>query len=471
MTRPAGHSGRSLGAAARLRRRFRQPFGPRRVAAAYLAAIAGPALTTWWLTDAPPHPDVAANLPLFLVSVVGAGATGGTVPGLVAAMWSAALANYWLTEPYRTLTIADRTDLTAVILFFVIAIIVGMSASRAARRAAAADITQQRAELLARLTGIVVDNQGVEAVLDQLREAFRARSVTLTETTEPPRADDTHIPIGAHHVLELHHAAVFPGDEGYLAALRASVRLAIQRATEADAEAERQRLDEANRLRQTLLSAVSHELRTPLTIIKANASTLADPGLDLSADVQRELARSIEHSADRLSASITDLLDLGRLRAGTSAPRRDVVELRHIVADALSVVDTHARAVEVLDLDSPVTVGTDAAIATRIVANLIDNACKWNASDEAVRIEVGATDAGPFVSISDRGPGQLGPVTNGVRRPRTIEDAQRGSGIGLTVSIELAEFLGAAVRWDERSGGGLLARLEFHADAAEPASL
>jgi two-component system sensor histidine kinase KdpD len=58
-----------------------------------------------------------------------------------------------------------------------------------------------------------------------------------------------------------------------------------------------------------LLSAVGHDLRTPLTSIKAAAGSLRDGHIRLSSDDRKELAATIEESADRLTGLVNNLLD------------------------------------------------------------------------------------------------------------------------------------------------------------------
>ena len=76
-------------------------------------------------------------------------------------------------------------------------------------------------------------------------------------------------------------------------------------------------LQELERLRSELLGMVSHELRAPLTSIKGSASTVLDASSDLDPAEMREFFRIIGEQADHMRGLISDLLDAGRIEAGT----------------------------------------------------------------------------------------------------------------------------------------------------------
>src|SRR6476659_1854267 len=77
-----------------------------------------------------------------------------------------------------------------------------------------------------------------------------------------------------------------------------------------EVDAERQRVE---RLRTDLLSTISHELRTPLTLIRTSIGLLLDSQPD--EEMRLRLLRNIKQSTDRMSALVTDLLDLARLQS------------------------------------------------------------------------------------------------------------------------------------------------------------
>ena len=76
-------------------------------------------------------------------------------------------------------------------------------------------------------------------------------------------------------------------------------------------------LDEIERMRTEFLSLVSHELRTPLAAIKGSVATVLDATQAVDPAELREFLRVIDEQANHMRGLIADLLDAGRLDAGT----------------------------------------------------------------------------------------------------------------------------------------------------------
>jgi K+-sensing histidine kinase KdpD len=90
-------------------------------------------------------------------------------------------------------------------------------------------------------------------------------------------------------------------DPKFLARLAAAAARTLQAERLAAQAAQARELAEIDRLRSALLTAVGHDLRTPLAAIKAGASSLRAPDLELTDTQQAELLATIEESADRMA--------------------------------------------------------------------------------------------------------------------------------------------------------------------------
>ena len=99
--------------------------------------------------------------------------------------------------------------------------------------------------------------------------------------------------------------------------------------------AQAQALRETDLLKDSLLSLVSHELRTPLAAIKASATGLLQPDAVWDLKASWETLSAINTEADRLTALVSNLLDLSRLEAGAWQPRKDWCDLVEIIGTAL----------------------------------------------------------------------------------------------------------------------------------------
>src|SRR5207237_10645499 len=93
----------------------------------------------------------------------------------------------------------------------------------------------------------------------------------------------------------------------------AAIGLERARANEATARAEAAR--ESSELRATVLDALAHEFKTPLTSMKAASSNLLS-SMSGVAITDRELVTIIDEELDRLSARVTDAVQMLRIDAG-----------------------------------------------------------------------------------------------------------------------------------------------------------
>ncbi|MCY4431353.1 MAG: GAF domain-containing protein, partial [Rhodospirillales bacterium] len=95
-------------------------------------------------------------------------------------------------------------------------------------------------------------------------------------------------------------------------------------------------LQELERLRAEFLGLVSHELRAPLTSIKGSASTLLEESAELDPAERREFYRIIHEQAGQMRGLIGDLLDAGRIEAGTLSVAPEPSEVAALVDRARS---------------------------------------------------------------------------------------------------------------------------------------
>jgi K+-sensing histidine kinase KdpD len=121
------------------------------------------------------------------------------------------------------------------------------------------------------------------------------------------------------------------------------VQLAARRAlvaTELATEAARaQALADGNRIGTALLAAAGHDLRTPLASVKASVSTLRQTDVTWSPQDQADLLATIEEGTDRLTALISNLLDMSRIQAGVVQLFVRPVSLEEVAPLVVQAVD------------------------------------------------------------------------------------------------------------------------------------
>lgn len=234
----------------------------------------------------------------------------------------------------------------------------------------------------------------------------------------------------------------------YYAALGVErVRLAAE-AEHADA------LREADRLKDALLASVSHDLRTPLTTIKAMAHELGSLG-----DERSEI---IEQEADRLNRFVADLLDLSRLKAGALPLHVELNAADDLLGALVQRVEgSLGRKPLVVTLppgDALLFGRFDFVQALRALANLVENARKYDPTDAPIEITAERAGAELAIHVADRGPG-----VGEVDIPRLFEPFQESrlgrpdaasAGLGLSIARSVVEAQGGRLTYAAREGGG-----------------
>jgi two-component system sensor histidine kinase MprB len=221
---------------------------------------------------------------------------------------------------------------------------------------------------------------------------------------------------------------------------------------------------ERSRLAQRqLVSDASHELRTPLTSVQANLDALA-MGEELPVRERARVLAAAQAQLRELTVLVGDLVDLSKNEVEAveiEDVRLDLAAGAAIERARLHGVGGHSSTF-VLDAE-PCLVRASPARLDRAIANLLDNACKWNRPAPAggpveVRVRAGALqvrDHGPGIAAEDlprvfdrfyRAPGARG-------RP--------GSGLGLAIVRQVAEAHGGSVHAANHPDGGARLTLEL----------
>ena len=206
-----------------------------------------------------------------------------------------------------------------------------------------------------------------------------------------------------------------------------------------------------------LVADASHELRTPLTSIRTNIEVL-QRSEDLPAGERRRLLADIVAQVEELTVLIGDLVELSR---GTEPPAHvEEIRLDLIVKEAVDRARRHAPSVPFhLDLRESVVKGVPARVE-RAVANLLDNAVKWNPDGQAVEVTVGDGE----VTVRDHGPGiskqDLPYIFDRFYRSAAAR-GRPGSGLGLAIVRQVAESHGGEVAVEDAEDGGARFRLRL----------
>jgi two-component system, OmpR family, sensor histidine kinase KdpD len=450
------------------------------------------------------HPSPALGVvAIYLLGVVGAAAIGGAIAGVVASVVSFVLLNYFFTAPRYTFRVANADDVVSLIVFLVVAVIVGALVSRAVAERARAARNEREARLLSYFATKVMSGERLDHVLDDfagsLLEALRLgrcdiRARTGDESIEATRTragavdgPSASVPIGAGGEVGVLTAVRpagqpdFDDDERRLLGEAAKqVTIALDRAL-LDAQVARARVEaEANRARAALFSSVTHDLRTPLASIKAAVTTLLQEGprgrgrepseVVLDDDQRRELLTTVLEETDRLNRVLGNLLELAKVRAGALVPAKQLTAVDEVVESVLHRMAGRLSGVRVRTVLRDVAeVPVDPVQLDQVITNLLENAVRFSPPGGEVMISVAPWRGSVQLRIADQGPGI--PVEE---RERVFDafyrgdsDERSGSGLGLAIARAIVLAHGGRIRIEGTPAGGAAVVIELPlADAA-----
>jgi signal transduction histidine kinase len=259
------------------------------------------------------------------------------------------------------------------------------------------------------------------------------------------------------------------------AALRARRRQYQIRDSIGESNRVAQALREADRRKDEFLAILAHELRNPLAPLRNAVEAMRRAPNDQEA--VRWARGLIERQLGQLVRLIDDLLDLSRVSRGRIELRREEVDLRSVVNGALEIC---APAIEqgghrlALDLPSErIVLLCDPTRLIQVLCNLLSNAAKYTPSGGRMELAARRTAAGVEVSVRDNGVGIPADMLRRVfdmftQVERSLERAQGGLGIGLTLVKRLVELHGGSVEARSAgpgSGSEFIVRLPEHAPA------
>jgi len=214
---------------------------------------------------------------------------------------------------------------------------------------------------------------------------------------------------------------------------------------------------------RTHVGNLAHALKTPLSVMVNEAA--ARPGDPLAEKVQEQaaimrdqVARHLERA--QIAARVTVVGSLTEVTPVVAALARTMEKIHRDRAIAIEVRMGDALAPE------PPRFRGERADLEEMLGNLVDNACKWAAS--RVVIEVLRERAGDrqvvHILVDDDGPGLTPAEREQVaRRGRRLDETKPGSGLGLSIVVELAGLYGGDLKLGAAPAGGLRAELTLPA--------
>ncbi len=212
-------------------------------------------------------------------------------------------------------------------------------------------------------------------------------------------------------------------------------------------------LAEADRRKDEFLAMLAHELRNPLAPVR-NAVQILQATYTHDPVVTR-LAEMLGRQVGQMVHMVDDLLDVSRFTRGKVELRREPMVLADAVIRAVEtarpLIDARHHAIEISVPAEPIHLDADPTRLTQILGNLLNNAAKY--TGDGGRIWLSAVREGDeaVVRVRDTGIGLapemlLRAFDLFTQESRTLDRAQGGLGIGLTLVRSLVELHGGTVR-------------------------
>lgn len=457
---------------------------------------------------------------VFLLGVVFIAMRFGRGPSILASLLGVAIFDLFFVGPYLSLSPANSQYLITLLAMLVVAIVISNLMINVKSQARIATYRERMATALYGMSKALAtcqtEQEIVSTAVRHLAQEFNSRAVILfaddaghlhypkapglpeslrtvdltlaqwTLDNDRLAGQNSHDPtlyfplhdedkvMGVLALLPSDHGHIgLPEQQPLLETLLRQIAQALSRLRFAEQAKSTQIQIEAERLRNSLLSAISHDLRTPLSTIIGSASALVDDEGHLQAYDRLDLSRAILDEAERMALLINNLLDMARLDAGKIDLNKQWYPVEEIIGSVLTRQHKflQKRPVKVTMPPGIPMLYVDAVMIEQVLINLIENAIRYTPADSAIEINVDASALATRIVLSDHGPG----IPKGLEEKlfekfyqTRNEAAQSGVGLGLAICRAIMESHGGHISARNRPEGGAVFELELPLDQTPP---
>jgi PAS domain S-box-containing protein len=221
-----------------------------------------------------------------------------------------------------------------------------------------------------------------------------------------------------------------------------------------------EKLMAASRHKDEFLAMLGHELRNPLSPIRA-ASEVLERKVGTHPDAKAPLA-ILRRQTSQLTRLVDDLLDVARISQGQISLQRERIDIGSVLDQAVEtiqpLVQQKLHRLNISKPFSPIYVNGDLARLVQSLGNILHNAAKYSDPQAQIDVDIKEARGNLTIVIRDNGRGispELLPTVFDlfVQGRRTMDRAEGGLGIGLTVVRQLIELQGGSVSADSAGLG------------------
>lgn len=217
-----------------------------------------------------------------------------------------------------------------------------------------------------------------------------------------------------------------------------------------------ERMEEIFQMQEQFNSDVSHELRTPVAVILAECQNVS--GKETEKEELKEVIDVVYRQSVKMNTIITQLLQLSRLEQGKTQLQCEDVDLVEIVHSICE--DIQEKSFEEVrlyqNLQEVHAIG-DINLIMIVIENFIQNALKFGPKEGPVEIATGEEGEFVYVSVKDYGKGMSAEEQKKVFKRFYKSDKSRNSegfGLGLSLSMKIAELHGGNIELESEEGKG-----------------
>ena len=448
----------------------------------YLLAIASVAAVTALLLPLRENLSTSTIALIFLLPVLLVSTAIGLSTGLLCGLLSFLTFNFFFLVPNYTFTVHETQDLTALLVFFLVAVLISQLVGRAKENLKGLMTREKELVSLNELTLSLSGQNQIAEIADILaahiwnnfklswvQVDFRlgeSRFVSQVPDKKPkgnsqwgqnisldsPRNQLGEIRIApAASALNIYEMRM-------LKAFANQGTMAFERALLLEAETKAKVLEESDRLKSSLLSSVSHEFNTPLATIKASITSLLGGEVKWDSVSLNDLLNLINEETDHLIYLVSNLLNMSRIEARALKPFLQWNVLSEIVEDTLTRMhrglEGYRMEVDLPD-DLPL-VPLDYVLMQQVFTNLLSNCAKYSPPGRTIGISASQQDGDLQITVQNQGPPvapeQLGRIFDKFYR---ITHAEKvfGTGLGLSICKGIIEAHGGKI-WAENVSDG-----------------
>jgi len=447
---------------------------------------------------------------LYLLATLAAAAMWGYRVGMFTAVAADILVNFFFIPPLHRLTVARPENLITLVLFLAVAGVGALMLSRFRDQVVRANSRDAETTILLNASRELVRGSTPRVATDRLCEvvgrAFHARGCAIlsgdplavagstvdSPSVAPPTREESAVALQATRsgeIVRLRETAAAPSGKAMvrttfvplpgavrgvlrllgpleaprgvdadrlLGALADEASLALVRASLAREAGRAEALTRAEEFKSVLLSSVSHDLRSPLTAIKASVTNIRDSSVQWSQEDIDAFLETIESQTDRLSRTVSNLLEMSRLESGVTA-HLEPINLAHVVEEAkLATLAVTSDRVLQLGVPESQWVRADYGLLLQAIINLVENAAKYSSPGRPIAVDSESRRGRVFLRIRDDGPGipesDLPHIFEKFYRGSRV-GAVKGTGLGLALVKAMVETCGGTITVESSKAG------------------